>query len=83
MYNLTNPLVLANRQSESHISLISILERTLLNWYKQAFLRKQMSNDVLFRRVRDLELSELNFSSQLRSKMQRKRRGPIMSNPKL
>ena len=42
-----------------------------------------MSNDVLFRRVRDLELSELNFSSQLRSKMQRKRRGPIMSNPKL
>ena len=45
-----DPLVKAYRHSVTHVSLISVLDGTTLNWCQQEVLRAQMSNTVLFER---------------------------------
>ena len=77
-----DPLVEAYRHSVTHVSLISILDGTTLNWYQQEVLREQMSNTVLFGKVKDPELVTYNFRGQLQCRMVGKREGPIETNPK-
>ena len=55
-YAFPDPLVTAYRYSVTHLSLISILDGTTLNWCQQEVLRAQMSNTVLFGKVKDPDL---------------------------
>ena len=55
---------------------------TALNWCQQEVLRAQMSNTVLFGKVKDAELIVYNFRGQLQCRMGGKREGPIETYPK-
>ena len=61
--------------------LISILNVTALNWCRQEDLRAQMSETVLFGKVKDPELVVCNFRGQLQCRMGGKRDGPIEVYP--
>ena len=63
-----DPLVTAYRYSVTHVSLISILDGTTLNWCQQE--------------VKDPELVIYSFRGQLQCRMGGKRKGPIETYPK-
>ena len=77
-----DPLVKTYRHSVTHVSLISVLDGTTLNWCQQEVLRAQMSNTVLFGKVKDPELVVYSFPGQLQCRMGGKREGPIETYPK-
>ena len=77
-----DPLVTAYRYSVTHVSLISVLDGTTINWCQQEVLRAQMSNTVLFGKVKDPELIVYSFRGQLQCRMGGKRKGPIETYPK-
>ena len=81
-YAFPDPLVTAYRNSVTHLSLISVLDGTALNWCQQEVLRAQMSNTVLFGKVKDPDLMVYNFRGQLQCRMGGKREGPIENYPK-
>ena len=81
-YVFPDPLVTAYSNSVTHLSLISILDGTTLNWCQQEVLRAQMSNTVLFGKVKDTELMVYSFRGQLQCRMGGKREGPIETYPK-
>ena len=81
-YAFPDPLVTAYRYSVTHLSLISILDGTTFNWCQQEVLRAQMSNTVLFGKVKDPELMVYSFRGQLQCRMGGKRQGPIETYPK-
>ena len=81
-YAFPDPLVTTYRYSVTHLSLISVLDGTALNWCQQEVLRAQMSNTVLFGKVKDAELIVYNFRGQLQCRMGGKREGPIETYPK-
>ena len=81
-YAFPDPLVTAYRNTVTHLSLISVLDGTALNWCQQEVLRAQMSNTVLFRKVKDPELMVYNFRGQLQCRMGGKREGTIETYPK-
>ena len=81
-YAFPDPVVTAYRYSVTHLSLISILDGTTLNWCQQEVLRAQMSNTVLFGKVKDPELMVYSFRGQLQCRMGGKREGPIETYPK-
>ena len=81
-YAFPDPLVTTCRYSVTHLSLISILDGTTLNWCQQEVLRAQMSNTVLFGKVNDPELVIYSFREQLQCRMGGKREGPIETYPK-
>ena len=58
------------------MSLISILVGTALNRCRQEDLRAQMSETVLFRKVKNLELVVCNFTVRLQCRMGGKLKGP-------
>ena len=60
-YAFPDTLVTAYRHSVVHVTLISIPDGTALNWCKQESLRAWMSETMLFGKVKDPELIELNF----------------------
>ena len=60
-YAFRDPLVAAHRNSVVHVSLISVLVGTALNWCPQEVPRARMSNTVLFGKVKDPELVVFNF----------------------
>ena len=64
-YTLPDPLVEAYRHSVVHVSLINVLDGTALNWCRQEELRAQMSDTVLFGKVKDPELMLFNFRGHL------------------
>ena len=68
-YAFPGPLVIAYRHSVVHVNVISILDGTALNSCKQEDLRAQMSETVLFGKVKDPELIVLNFRGQLQCRM--------------
>ena len=72
----------AYRSSVVHVSLISVLDGTALNWCRQEVLRARMSNTVLFGKVKNPELVVFNFRGQLQCRMGGKREGPIETYPK-
>ena len=81
-YAFPDPVVTAYRYSVTHLSLISILDGTTLNWCPQEVLRAQMSNTMLFGKVKDPELMVYSFRGQLQCRMGGKREGPIETYPK-
>ena len=81
-YAFPDPLVTTYRYSGTHLSLISVLDGTALNWCQQEVLRAQMSNTVLFGKVKDAELIVYNFRGHLQCRMVGKREGPIETYPK-
>ena len=81
-YAFPDPLVVAYRHSVVHVSLISILDGTALSWCRQEDLRAQMSETVLFGKVKDPELVVCNFRGQLQCTMGGKREGPMEVYPK-
>ena len=82
-YAFPDPLVAAYRNSVVHLSLISVLDGTALNWCRQEVLRAQMSNTVLFGKMSDPELVVFIFRGQLQCRMGGKREGPIETYPKI
>ena len=77
-YAFQDPLVAAYRNSVVHVSLIRLLDGTVLNWCRQEALSARMSNTVLFGKVKDPELVVFNFSGNLHCRMEGGRRdGPI------
>ena len=81
-YAFPDPLVTAYRHSVAHVSLISVLDRTALNWCRQGELRARMSDTVLFGKVKVPELMVFNFRGQLQCRMRGKREGPNEAYPK-
>ena len=75
-YAFPDPLVTTYRHSVTHLSLISILDGTALNWCQQEVLITRMSNTVLFGKVKDAELIVYNFRGQMQCRMGGKREGP-------
>ena len=67
----------------THISLISILDETIMKWSEQFSLRNQMSTIVMLGKIEDPEMIELNFRAQVEGRMGGKREGPIEAYPKL
>ena len=80
-YAFPDPLVTAYRYSVTHLSLISILDGTTLNWCQQEVLRPKMSNTVLCGKVKDPELMVYSFRGQLQCRMGGKLEGPIETYP--
>ena len=76
-----DPLVTAYRHSVAHVSLISVLDGTALNWCRQEELRAQMNNTVLFGKVKDPELMLPNFRGQFQCRMGGKSEDPIEDDP--
>ena len=68
-YAFPDPLVAAYRISVVHVSLISVLDGTALNWCRQEVLRARMSNTVIFGKVKDPELVVFNFREKLQCRM--------------
>ena len=81
-YAFPDPLVTAYRNSVTHLSLISVLDGTALNWCQQEVVRAQMSNMVLLGKLKDAELMVYKFRGQLQCRMGGKREGPIETYPK-
>ena len=80
-YAFSDPLMVACGHSVVHVSLVSILDGTALKWCRQENLRAQMSEKVLFGKVKDRELVVCNFRGQLQCSMGVKREGPIEVYP--
>ena len=82
-YAFPDPLVAAYRNSVVHVSLISVLDGTALNCYRQEVLRARMSDTVLFAKVKDPQLVVFNFRGQLQCRMGGgERDGPNETYPK-
>ena len=72
-YAFPDSLVVTYRLSVVHVSLISILDGTALNWCRQKDLRARMSETVLCGKVKDPELVVWNFRGQLQCRTGGKR----------
>ena len=66
-YAFPDPLVAAYRNSVVHVSLISVLHGTALNWCRQEVLKARKSNTVLFGKVKDP--GSVQFPGQLQCRM--------------
>ena len=80
-YAFPDPLVAAYRNSMVHVSLISVLDGTALNWCQQEVLRARMSNTVLSGKVKDPELVVINLRGQLRCRMGESVKTPLRLIP--
>ena len=80
-YAFPDPLVAAYRISVVHVSLISVLDGTALNWCRQEVLRARMSNTVLSGKVKDPELVVTNLRWQLRCRMGESVKTPLRLIP--
>ena len=76
-YAFPDTLVAAYQNSVVHVSLISVLDGTALNWCRQEVLQARMSNTVLFGKAKDPELVVFNFRGQMQCRTRGKREGPI------
>ena len=72
-YTFPDPLVAAYRNSVVHVSLISVLDGTALNWCRQEELRARMSDTVL---------NGAQFPGAVAMQNGGKREGPIEAYPK-
>ena len=80
-YAFPDPLVAAYRNSVLHVSLISVLDGTALNWCRQEVLKARMSNTVLFGKIKDPELSVFNFRGQLQCRIGGSVKVPLRLTP--
>ena len=65
----------AYRRSVLHLNLISAVDGSALNWCQQHVLRELMSEDLLFAKIAEPEMTVINFDDHLRDRMGEVKRG--------
>ena len=73
----------AYRRSVLHLNLISAVDGSTLNWCEQHTLRELMSEDLLFTKISEPEMTVINFDDHFRDRMGEVERGQIEVFPKL
>ena len=73
----------AYRRSVLHLNLISAVDGSALNWCEQHVLRELMSEDLLFAKISEPEMTVINFDDPFRDRMGEVERGHIEVFPKL
>ena len=73
----------AYRRSVLHLNLISAVDGSALNWCEQHVLRELMSEDLLFAKISEPEMTVINFDDHFRDRMGEVERGHIEVFPKL
>ena len=66
-----------------HLNLISAVDGSTLNWSEQHALRELMSEDLLFAKISEPEMTVINFDDHFRDRIGEEDRGPIEVFPKL
>ena len=66
-----------------HLNLISAVDGSTLNWCEQHTLRELMSEDLLFAKKSEPEMTVINFDDHFRDRMGEVERGHIEVFPKL
>ena len=69
--------VVAYRRLVLHLNLISAVDGSVLNWYEQHTLRELMSEDLLFAKISEPEMTVINFDDHFRDRMGEVERGHI------
>ena len=67
----------AYRRSVLHLNLISAVDGGILNWCEQNVLRELMSEDLLFAKIAEPDMTALNFNDHFRDRMGEVDRGQI------
>ena len=73
----------AYRSSVLHLNHISAVDGSGLDWCEQHALRKKMSEDLLFAKKSEPEMTVINFDDHFRDRMGEVDRGHIEVFPKL
>ena len=73
----------AYRMSVLHLNLISAVDGSALNWYEQHVLWELMSEDLLFAKISEPEMTVINFDDHFRDRTGEVERGHIEVFPKL
>ena len=73
----------AYRRSVLHLNLISAMEGSVLNWFEQHVLRELLSEDLLFGKLAEPEMTVVNFDDHFRDRMGEVERGHLEVLPKL
>ena len=73
----------AYRRSVLHLKLISAVDGSVLNWCEQHVLRELMSEDLLFGKIAEPEMTVVNFDDHFRDRMGEVDRGHVEVFPKL
>ena len=73
----------AYRRSVLRLKLISAVDGSALNWCEQHLLRELMSEDLLFAKISEPEMTVINFDNHFRDFMGEADRGHIEVFPKL
>ena len=73
----------AYKRSVLHVNLISAVEGSALNWCEQHALRELMSEDLLFAKISEPEMTVINFDDHFRDRMGEVDRGLTEVFPKL
>ena len=66
-----------------HLNLISAVDGSTLNWCEQRTLRELMSEDLLFAKISEPEMTIVNFDDHFRDRMGEVERGHVEVFPKL
>ena len=67
----------AYKRSELHLNLISAVDGSALNWCEQLALREIMSEDLIFAKISEPEMTVINFDDYFRDSMGELDRGHI------
>ena len=67
----------AYRRSVLHLNLISAVDGSTLNWCERSVLREVMSEDLLFAKISEPEMTAIDFDDHLRDQMGEVDRGHI------
>ena len=73
----------AYRRSVLHLNLISAADGSALNWCEQHVLRELMSEDLLFAKISEPEMTVVKFDDHFRDRMGEVEKGHIEVFPKL
>ena len=73
----------AYRRSVLHLNLISAADGNAFNWCEQHALRETMSEDLLFAKISEPEMTVIIFDDHFRDRMGKVDRGHIEVFPKL
>ena len=73
----------AYRRSVLHLNPKSAVDGSALNWCEQDVLRELMSQDLLFAKISEPEMTVVNFDDHFRDRMGEVDRGHIEAFPKL
>ena len=73
----------AYRRSVLHLNLISAVDGSALNWCEQHVLRELMSEDLLFAKIAEPEMTVINFDDHFRDRMGEVERWHVEVFPKL